>query len=71
MQHRRSSHKAPTGHQCHDRARVRGWRRPRGRPMMSTKKDPVISASRGTLAGDVLWLGTIAFVFAIITGMVG
>jgi hypothetical protein len=38
---------------------------------MLTENDPVISASRGTLAGDVLWLATIAFVFAIITGMVG
>jgi hypothetical protein len=38
---------------------------------MLTKNDPVISASRGTLAGDVLWLATVAFVFAIITGMVG
>jgi hypothetical protein len=37
---------------------------------MLTKNDPVISASRGTLPGQVLWLATIAFVFAIVTGMV-
>jgi hypothetical protein len=30
-----------------------------------------ISTSEGPLAGDILWLATIAFVFAIITGMVG
>jgi len=28
-----------------------------------------VSASRGTLAGDLLWLATIAIVFAVITGM--
>jgi len=33
--------------------------------------DPLISASRGTLAGDLLWLGTIGFIVAIITGMIG
>jgi hypothetical protein len=30
-----------------------------------------VSANGGTLAGDLLWLATIAFVFAVITGMVG
>ena len=38
---------------------------------MFSRIDPVISASRGTLAGDILWLATIAFVFAVLTGMVG
>jgi hypothetical protein len=38
---------------------------------MLTRVDPTISASEGTLAGDIIWLATIAFVFAIITGMVG
>jgi hypothetical protein len=38
---------------------------------MFTSSDPVISASRGTLVGDMLWLGSIAFVFAILTGLVG
>lgn len=38
---------------------------------MLTRIDSTISASRGTLAGDILWLATIAFVFAILTGMVG
>jgi len=33
--------------------------------------DPVVSASRGTFAGDILWLATITFVFAILTGWVG
>jgi hypothetical protein len=33
--------------------------------------DPLISASRGTLAGDLLELGTIGFILAIITGMIG
>jgi hypothetical protein len=40
-------------------------------PIMSTKVDSTFSASEGTLAGDILWLATIAFVFAIITGIVG
>jgi hypothetical protein len=38
---------------------------------MLTRVDSTISASEGTLAGDIIWLATIAFVFAIITGMVG
>ena len=38
---------------------------------MLTKVDSTFSASEGTLAGDILWLATIAFVFAIITGIVG
>ena len=33
--------------------------------------DPLISANRGTLAGDLLWLGTISFILAIVTGMIG
>jgi hypothetical protein len=33
--------------------------------------DPILSASRGTLAGDLLWLGAIGFILAIITGMIG
>jgi preprotein translocase subunit Sss1 len=33
--------------------------------------DRLISASRGTLAGDLLWLGAIGFIIAIITGMIG
>jgi hypothetical protein len=33
--------------------------------------DPLISASRGTLAGDLLWLGAIGFILAIITGLIG
>jgi hypothetical protein len=33
--------------------------------MMFRRIDPVVSASRGTLAGDVLWLATIAFIFAV------
>jgi hypothetical protein len=38
---------------------------------MPTRIDSTISASRGSLAGDLLWLATIAFVFAIIIGIVG
>ena len=33
--------------------------------------DPLISASRGTFAGDLLWLGVIGFIIAIITGVIG
>jgi hypothetical protein len=38
---------------------------------MQRSIDPLISASRGTLAGDLLWLGTISFILAIITGLIG
>jgi hypothetical protein len=38
---------------------------------MFQSADRTISASRGTLAGDILWLATIAFVCAILTRMVG
>ena len=37
----------------------------------SLRSDPLISASRVTLAGDLLWLGTISFIVAIVTGMIG
>ena len=37
---------------------------------MASIRDQVISASRGTLIGDILWFATIAFIFAIITGIV-
>jgi hypothetical protein len=39
--------------------------------IMLTRSGSVISASRGTLAGDILWLATIGFVFAVIAGIVG
>ena len=38
---------------------------------MLTRVDSTFLASEGTLAGDILWLATIAFLFAIITGIVG
>jgi hypothetical protein len=38
---------------------------------MLSPTDRTISANRGTLAGDILWLATISFVFAIVIGMVG
>ena len=38
---------------------------------MYRRVDALISASRGTLAGDLLWLGTIGFILAIITGVIG
>jgi preprotein translocase subunit Sss1 len=41
------------------------------RPIMYRRSDPLISASRGTLAGDLLWLGAIGFIIAIITGLIG
>ena len=40
------------------------------RPAMYGRTDPLISASRGTLAGDLLWFGTIGFILAIITGVI-
>ena len=46
-------------------------RRHRRTDHVFSRSDPVISASRGTLAGDMLWLATIAFVFAILAGLVG
>jgi hypothetical protein len=39
--------------------------------IMFRTKEPIVSASRGTLVGDILWLVTMAFVFAIITGILG
>lgn len=41
------------------------------RPIMYRRTDPLISASRGTLAGDLFLLATIGFILAIITGMIG
>ena len=38
---------------------------------MLTRVDSRFSASEGTLIGDILWLATITFVLAIITGIVG
>ena len=40
-------------------------------PNMKRSIDPLFSASRGTLVGDLLWLGAIGFIIAIITGMIG
>ena len=37
---------------------------------MLTRVNSTFSASEGMLAGDILWLATIAFLFAIITGIV-
>jgi hypothetical protein len=42
-----------------------------GRPTVFSRIEPTVLTIRGTLAGDVLWLATIAFVFALITGMFG
>jgi hypothetical protein len=39
--------------------------------MMLTRIGSTISASEGTLAGDILWFATIAFVFLVVTGVVG
>jgi len=38
---------------------------------MYRRVNPLISASRGTLASDLLWLGSIGFLLAIITGIIG
>jgi hypothetical protein len=38
---------------------------------MRTSTYPIVSASHGTLAGDILWLAAIGFIFAILTGIVG
>jgi hypothetical protein len=35
------------------------------------KDHPLISASRGTLAGELLWYRTISFILAIVWGMIG
>jgi hypothetical protein len=40
------------------------------RQMMLTRIGSTISANEGTLAGDILWLATIAFVFSVVTGVV-
>jgi hypothetical protein len=36
--------------------------------MMLTRIGSTISASEGTLAGDILWLGASAFVFSVVIG---
>ena len=38
---------------------------------MFTRIDPVVSGSRGTRAGDVLLFATIAYIFAIVFGILG
>jgi hypothetical protein len=38
---------------------------------MKRSIDPLIFASRGTLVGDLLWLGAIGFIIAIITRVIG
>jgi hypothetical protein len=41
------------------------------RSMMLTRIGSIISSREGTLVGDILWFAAIAFVFSIVTGMVG
>lgn len=43
----------------------------RSKRLRSPRAGRTVLAIRGTLAGDLLWLATIAFVVAIITGMFG
>jgi hypothetical protein len=38
---------------------------------MLTRIGSTISASEGTLAGDILWFATIAFIFSVVIGIVG
>jgi hypothetical protein len=40
------------------------------RPMMVIRIDRLVSGNHGALAGDVLCLATIAFIFAIVFGIV-
>ena len=40
------------------------------RSMMLTRIGSTISASEGTLAGDILWLAASAFVFSVVIGIV-
>jgi hypothetical protein len=47
------------------------WRAALRRPMMVTRIDRLVSGNRGALAGDILCLATIAFIFAIVLGIVG
>jgi hypothetical protein len=42
-----------------------------GGQSMFSRIDPVVSGSRGTLAGDVLLLAPIAYIFAIVFGILG
>jgi hypothetical protein len=53
------------------RASVGSDHRAKGGSIMFSRIDPTVLAIRGTLAGDLLWLATVAFLFAIITGMLG
>jgi hypothetical protein len=39
--------------------------------MMLTRIGSTISASEGTLAGDILWFAASAFVFSVVIGIVG
>jgi len=41
------------------------------RSMMLTRIGSTISASEGTLAGDILLFATIAFIFSVVIGIVG
>ena len=38
---------------------------------MYRRIEPLVSAGRGTLAGDLLWLGAVGFILAIIVGVIG
>jgi hypothetical protein len=65
--HQRFGFKAqPNGH-----GSVRGKMTTDKRSMMLTRIGSTISASEGTLAGDILWLATIAFIFSVVIGIVG
>jgi hypothetical protein len=39
--------------------------------MILTRIGSIISSRQGTLVGDILWFGVIAFIFSIVTGIVG
>ena len=38
---------------------------------MYKRVEPLISASRGTLAGDLIRLGAVGFILAIVVGVIG
>jgi hypothetical protein len=56
----------PNGH-----GSVRGKMTTDKRSIMLTRIGSTISAGEGTLAGDILWLATIAFLFSVVIGIVG
>jgi hypothetical protein len=57
--------------QPNEHGSVRGKMTTDKRSMMLTRIGSIISSREGTLVGDILWFGVIAFIFSIVTGIVG